>query len=725
MQMHDDEKLLMVKPVKDNPFKLDDEFISLYENKNPKYGMDILGLVTYYRTYSRPIPELGRNEHWYETVRRVVEGVMELQRLYCMNHTRKWSDIKAQRIGQVMYDKIFNFKVSPPGRGLWMQGTQFVKERGSAALNNCCYISTEHINDPEYGAYPWAWMMDFLMLGAGVSSDTRGKNKVTVKKPIGDVETYIIPDSREGWVNSVWLLIESYFKGTHPWNFDYSKLRSKGVPIKGFGGIASGPGPLIEMHENIREILDSRIDNVLTSVNIVDMFNNIAKCVVAGNVRRSATLLLGDADDKEFMTMKDPILHQKELWHHRWASNNSVNASVGKIKYEDFAESICRNGEPGFIWMDVIRTHGRMMDPPDTIDANVGATNPCSEIPLESGEMCNLVTVYPSHHDTYDEFEESLKYAYVYTKSVTLLDTGWPLTNEVMHKNRRIGISVSGIIDAFEKHGREKVLDWFTRGFEYVKKLDADYSKNWLFIPNSCRIGTVKPEGTVSILAGVSPGIHYPHDKYYIRRIRIAANSNLCEILENHGYHYELERDTKVFEFPIMTENFKDSKQTCTVEDQFKNAADLQRVWADNSVSITITFKHKVKRNEYGEPIDEDGNVINAENPKNPIVLESDIDEVIRCLYKYEGQLKCVSLLPDDPFAYPLMPYESITKEKFEEMWKPITPIDFHEINLFQAPENEEKYCNSDGCEYKQELENIKEAQQEKKQHDADTIELS
>jgi hypothetical protein len=700
-----DEELIMIRERKHNPFKLDDEFIEGYENKNPKYGMDIVGLITFYRTYSRPIPELKRNEHWFETVRRVVEGTFDIQREYCMKHKRNWSEIKGQRLAQIMYDKIFNFKISPPGRGLFMMGTQFVMERGGSALNNCAYVSTENIDDPNVGAYPFAWAMDFLMVGAGVSSDTKGANKIIVRPSCSDkTHIYIIPDTREGWVNSVYLLISEYFiKDSIKYKFAYYKIRDRGLPIKGFGGISSGHEPLKEMHESIREILENRAGSLLTSVDITDIFNNIAKCVVAGNVRRSSMLMLGDPDDFEFFNAKNPIDHAEELASHRWASNNSLNVTAGKTNYNKFIGSICRNGEPGFVWLDHCKNYGRMGDPPNTADSDVGGVNPCGEIALASQELCNLVSIYPSHHDTYDEFEESLKFAYMYAKTVTLIETNWPETNEIIQQNRRMGISPSGIMDSYHKHGKEKTLEWLRKGYEYVKKMDVEYSANWLHIPASRKLTTVKPEGTTSLLAGVSPGIHYPHDKYYIRRIRISKNSPLCEVLEDHGYRYELERDTKVFEFPMMSENFIKSKKDATVEDQFRNAVDLQRDWSDNAVSITVTFKHRISRDSAENPLDLQGNIVNEYNPVNPKIKESNMSEVLDCLFKYDKYLKCISLLPDDPFAYPLMPYESITKEKFDEMWKTIAPINFREINLYQAPETEDKFCSSDGCAIKNE----------------------
>jgi hypothetical protein len=303
-------------------------------------------------------------------------------------------------------------------------------------------------------------------------------------------------------------------------------------------------------------------------------------------------------------------------------------------------------------------------------------TGQCFEQVLESTEICNLVETYPSHADSYEEYEETLKYAYLWAKTVTLTKTMWPETNQVMLKNRRIGISQSGIIDAFVKHGRRNMMDWNNKGYAYIKKLDQIYS-DWLCIPRSKRVSSTKPSGSVSLLAGVSPGIHYPHAEYYIRRIRIAANSPLASILKDANYHWEYEiagiteearKATLVFEFPVHVENFEKSKEDATIWEQVKNAVDIQKTWSDNSVSITVTFK------------------------------ESEKGDISRVLEAYEDSLKAISFLPFMPTAYKLPPYETITREKYEEMWRDIKPIDFKKINLYSPPEGE-KFCSNDSCE--------------------------
>jgi hypothetical protein len=187
-----------------------------------------------------------------------------------------------------------------------------------------------------------------------------------------------VPDSREGWVNSWSTLLNSYFKGKEEVEFDYSQIRAKGLPIKGFGGIASGPEPLIESHKQIRKLLNANIGKPISSTVIADLFNMIASCVVAGNVRRSAILLLGEADDDDFVNLKNPDKQNgEEMAAYRWSSNNSISARVNETDYSKFVDSIAINGEPGFVWLENCRKYGRMGDPPDYKDINVKGLNPC------------------------------------------------------------------------------------------------------------------------------------------------------------------------------------------------------------------------------------------------------------------------------------------------------------------------------------------------------------
>ena len=230
-----------------------------------------------------------------------------------------WSASKAQRSSQTMFDKMFYMKFLPPGRGLFMAGTKFIEENNdSTPLYNCSFVSTEGIKDE--GTLSFTFGMSVLFMGTGLGFDTRGAGKMKIKKPHGKF-VYTIGDSREEWTNSLDLLLQSYFYGKRMPEFDYSKIRVAGLPLKRFGGTSSGPGPLKELHEAVIEICEKRIGEFLTSVDIVDIFNLIGRCVVAGSVRRSAEVAIGDPDDEDFLSMKDFNKFPKEVANHRWLSN--------------------------------------------------------------------------------------------------------------------------------------------------------------------------------------------------------------------------------------------------------------------------------------------------------------------------------------------------------------------------------------------------------------------
>jgi len=424
-------------------FVLSDNFVSKYKRKKPPFGFNGLGELVYMRTYSR-IKENGKNERWWETVQRVVEGTYSMQKNWIDSHQLGWNPWQAQASAHEMYDRIFNMKFLPPGRGLWAMGTTITEERGLyAALNNCAFVSTKTIKD-DYSK-PFCFLMDASMLGVGVGFDTKGAGEIIVKGINRDrtEEIYMIPDTREGWVESLRLLLESYFHGLPHIEFDYNQIRPAGAVIKGFGGVSSGHEPLKEVHDEIRNVLDDNSGEPITVTTIVDIMNLIGKCVVAGNVRRTAEIVFGDAYDDEYLDLKN-----YEVNPHReqygWTSNNSIFAELG-MDYTDVCKRIVDNGEPGFAWLENMRKYSRMQNGGDNKDHRVAGGNPCLEQSLESYELCCLVETFPSNHDSLEDYQRTLKYAYLYAKTVTLGRTHWPETNRVMLRNRRIGCSVSGV----------------------------------------------------------------------------------------------------------------------------------------------------------------------------------------------------------------------------------------------------------------------------------------
>jgi adenosylcobalamin-dependent ribonucleoside-triphosphate reductase len=647
-------------------FKLSEKFLEEFRGQQPKWGP--LGYVTFKRTYARPIREEGqpdRTEEFWESLRRVVEGCYTIQWNHCKNLKLPWIPFKAQKSAQEMYRLMWNFRFLPPGRGLWMMGTDYIYQRGSAALNNCAFVSTGEI-DVSFSE-PFCFLMDMSMLGVGVAFDTEGQGKVFIKQPDTAGYTHVVEDSKEGWVDLVRAVLESYIgQGKRPAKIDYSKIRPMGAPIRTFGGIAPGPGPLIECIKNIDVILKPRLGERITSSDITDLMNVIGKCVVSGGVRRTAELALGATDDEEYLTLKDPKLHEKQLREWRWASNNSVLAEVG-IDYGKVGMQTAKNGEPGYFWRRNAQAFGRLKDGETWRDAKVAGTNPCAEQSLESFEICNLVETFPSLHETYEEYKRTLKFAYLYAKTVTLIPTHNERTNAIMLRNRRIGLSQSGIVESFERHGRRAHFEWCDKGYQYIGELDKIYSQ-WLCIPESVKKTSVKPSGTVSLMPGVTPGIHYAHAKYYHRTIRIDKTSPLIGPLRAAGYRIEESvygDNTWVVYFPVKEEHFDRAKDEVSVWEQVENVAQMQYYWADNQVSATITFRPEEAR------------------------------DIPRILELYETRLKSISFLPLVEHNYPQAPYQTITREAYDAAAARLKEVDFHEMATAEA---QDLYCDGDKC---------------------------
>jgi ribonucleotide reductase alpha subunit len=234
--------------------------------------------VTYRRTYSRD------GEAWWQTCRRVIEGMFTVQRVHCLAAGLPWDEQRARHLAKEAFERLWRFQWTPPGRGLWAMGTRYVYERGGAALNNCGFISTKDIAD-DYAA-PFAWMLRMSMMGVGVGFDTRGKETVTVQAPRLSTQNHTIGDSREGWAAAMARMLSAYAgTGTLPATWDYSQIRPRGKPLRSFGGVASGPGPLKEMLEDLESLYETYFNERVDSRLIVDTMNIVGRCVVAGGVR--------------------------------------------------------------------------------------------------------------------------------------------------------------------------------------------------------------------------------------------------------------------------------------------------------------------------------------------------------------------------------------------------------------------------------------------------------
>lgn len=665
-------------------FHLTDEFLEPYKDKEVPWGFDIgggnsLSELTFILKYSRK-KEDGEKERWWEVCQRCVEGMYSILKDHAKYNRTPWNDLKAQKSARDAYDRMFHFKWTPPGRGLQHMGTQYIAEsRNGARLINCSAVSTEKIST--HSAYeatlPFTRLLEMSMNGVGTGIDARGAGNITLHQPIEEIETVVIEDTREAWADSLGTLLESFFfKNRKTIEFDYSEIRPEGTILKSFGGTASGPGPLKRMHEKISQLLSNREGELLTSRDIVDIANLSGKAAVAGGSRRSALIAFGYQDDEDYVNLKNWDLPENaertgaDGW--AWASNNSIIANADD-DLSSIINKISINGEPGIIWEDTMSKYGRLVDPETDKDIKSNLSNPCGEIQLENHELCNLAELYPTNHDNVEDLKKTIKHAYMYTKAVTLLPTPWAETNEVLVRNRRVGVSMTGVAQFVETRGWAEMRNWMNEGYRYLSAVDRKYS-SWLGVRESIKLSTIKPAGSTSLIAGVTPGVHWPTTSdYHIRRVRFLNTDPLLDILSAAGYLVEKDVNdplmTAVVSFPTKGIEMR-SEREVSVWEKASLAALAQRYWSDNMVSCTLSFR------------------------------EEETAELHPLLNSFQGQLKSASFLPihDAGTTYAQAPYEPLNKVEALEWQNSIVPIPKDLLYQAAGEFEEEKFCNSESC---------------------------
>ena len=756
-------------------FALSEEFLSRYASLKPSWGFGNLSQHIFEDKYSRILPDGSGKEQWWQTIQRVVEGSMNGLRthLHLNDNNDKFftDDEDEKQTAENMYDMMFHMKFLPPGRGLFAMGTSIPNEKGlHEAFNNCAFISTE--GDLADAA---ATLMNLAMLGVGPGFDTLNKQKIHRATKNPHAQPLIISDSREGWVRSVHVLILSYtVRGMEEPIFDYSSIRPEGEPIKTFGGIASGPKYLESLHQDISRLFVERLDRGgecrVDSRLVMDIMNLIGKCVVSGNLRRTAEIGFGEPEDEEFLDFKNySKFPERASFMH--VSNNSVRFQQPPTR-DQLRRVIDRciesYGDPGMFFLHTAREKGRTL-PEDhilytdydaakkNIDRKATGGNPCLEQTLESYELCCLVETFPKRciiegdaEASIEQWKNVCKMAFLYAKSVTLHVVPQDPIREVMARNRRIGVSQSGVVQALGALGKEEYTRWCQEGYIAIQEFDSEISER-LDVPRSIKTTSIKPSGTVSLLAGASPGAHYPIMGTYRRHIMVSDKEKL-EKLRSRGHYIVCMEETltngeKSYSCCVrfLVDFYGNDKENClkdvhgnplteqntTWMEKLDLVEFLQQMWADNQVSATITVprpetprppirptlktstdkvqrieyatQHKKDMTEYMEKLQEYIVQLEKYNESTEKLAKS----ISKRLYERDGSLKGIAFLFNTPAnsAYHNTPYEAIvTQEQFNKEMEEMkqyaderfySPTKKRIIQDAQSPMG----CSSDKCD--------------------------
>lgn len=652
---------------------LREEFLKSYPDFPPH--MENLAKLVYYRTYSRWLPEEGRRETWKETCARAVEYNCSLA---------PTSAYEAQRL----FDNMFNLKQFISGRSLWIGGSEASKKTKLANFN-CSFVVIDSIKS-------LCDLFYLLMVGTGVgvrilpsdvnelprfrqnvilhhqynkhSTKQKGRENTYVETD-GDMCIIHIGDSKEGWVDALKAYLLCLVNHDAPCHImlDYTEIRVKGATLSKFGGTASGYESIMDMFTKIHEVIQHGkysslpVHGKLRPIHCLDICNLIGQNVVVGGVRRTAEIAIIDPHDEECVHAKDNIQPGME---HRYMSNNSIfqEEKPSREKIHELFNSIRTSGEPGII--NVAEAKRRRAD--------FAGLNPCAEIILPPNAVCNLTTVnMVAFADEQGDVDwDSLEEAFVLSARagyrMTCVDLeleGW---NVAHHRDRLTGCSMTGWQDFIAKMsnntfvragGKAGILKWLRN---VIHEAGEDIASE-LKTPVPLLMTALKPEGSLSLVAnGVSPGVHWQHSPYFIRRIRVNAHDPLALTAKELGWqiHQEVGQDmetvtTLVIDFPVHSPS-EVTKADIPAVEQLKEYILFQKFYTDMNTSNTIT----VKPDEW--------------------------EEVEDFVYNHWDDMLGVTFLELNSTYYPLMPYEECTKEEYEELKSKMKPFDPDLLNAME-----------------------------------------
>ena len=589
------------------------EFLSSYKHTpNP---MEQLGAFVYSRTYSRYLPQYGRREFWWETVRRAVEYNCSLAPT-------------SREEAEQLYDNIYNLRQFLSGRTLWVGNTK-VADAYPMANYNCAFEVID-----SYHAFHDLFYL--LMIGSGVGvrvlkedamklpkirTDMKILHKAYSPREVqdrleytnldfsNDTVTMAIGDSKEGWAQA----LEHYFQFLT--NREYSKIRTviveydsirpRGERLHVFGGTASGYESMMAMLDKIHRVITTagmrsgKKYMKLAPIDLLDIANIIGENVVSGGVRRTSEICLIDQDDEECIQAKSSLYRQVDgHWEidksiaHRQMSNNSIyyRKKPTREQLHWHLQQMRYSGEPG--WINEEAGLKRR--------SNFKGCNPCGEILLDSHGMCNLTTVNVMAFvkDGVLDTEGLLKAQRLSVRAgyrMTCRELEIHEWDYVQQRDRLLGCSLTGWQDMVNATGmnREEQSSLLDKLRETAHEAAGKIARQ-LGQKEPLLVTTVKPEGTLSLLPTVSSGIHYSHSQYYVRRVRITATDPLCKVCEELGYPVfpEVGQDeetcrTKVVEFPVKAPEGRVKADVSAIE-QLENYKMFMTHYVDHNCSITV-----------------------------------------------------------------------------------------------------------------------------------------
>ncbi len=622
--------------------------------------------------YARWREEDNRRETWEETVQRYIDFWVDRGQIN-------------KATAKTLYSAIYNQDIMPSMRCLMTAGKAL--DRDNMAGFNCSYIAVDHVRAFDEILY-------VLMCGTGVgfSVERQSVNKLPeVGEEFHETDTTIIvQDSKIGWAKAFRELVTLLYSGQVP-SWDVSRLRAKGERLKTFGGRSSGSDPLVSLFRFTVSTFKLAAGRKLTSLEVHDIVCKIAEIVVVGGVRRSALISLSNLSDDRMRHAKSGNWWESDS--QRALANNSAVYNE-RPDFETFLEEWTalyksKAGERGIFSRTAAKKQAAKNGRRD-IDYDFG-TNPCSEIILRSGQVCNLSEIVVRSTDTFEDLKRKVELATILGTLQSSL-TDFRYVRSVWKKNTQeeclLGVSMTGIMDHPVMSGR----DTKTTGFDHpdtpnlpdilekLKEVAVVTNEKWakkLCINQSTAITCVKPSGTVSQLVDSASGIHARFSDYYIRTVRSDGKDPISAFLKDAGVPWEkdvMNEENYVFSFAIKAPDGSTSVDSLNVKQQLDLWETYQNHWCEHKPSVTIYY--------------------------------SDAEFLSAGQWLWDRLDSCsgISFLPRTDHVYQQAPYTAVTKEQYDEaLAKMPKEINWDLLSTFELEDTttgtQELACTAGGCE--------------------------
>ena len=610
----------------------------------------------YKRTYSRWLEDEARREDWPETIERFVGFIISER-----------PDIPDKTISKIR-KYMTEFGVMPSMRFLWAAGP------AAKADNTCIYnCSFAKINSVD----AFAECLYVLMCGTGFGFSVEAE-EVDKLPEIPEIKSgqglpkILIEDSKNGWADSVKTLMGSLYEGQNVY-FDYSAIRPEGARLLTMGGRASGPQPLVKLHDFIREIMHNAQGRKLTTIEAHDICNQIAEIVVVGGVRRSSQISLSDLDDQDMRHAKEwPFPIKRAMANNSAVFREKPSAADFLVEWGALAKS--GTGERGIFNLQAAQNKA----PARRYAPKIQGTNPCGEIMLRDMQFCNLSEVVVREDDDLDSLLDKVETA-TWLGVIQSSFTDFPYLRKEWKKNcdveALLGVSLTGQMDNHPVLTSEALKALKSRVLRIARKASGILGTK-MPAATTC----VKPSGTVSQLVDSASGVHPRYSQYYIRRYRIAARDPLFKLMKEAGVPCSPENGqdaetatTWVLEFPVKSPEDCVTRKDVTALDQLKHYKNLQHNWCEHNASMTV------------------------------YVRDDEWFEVGNWVYQNWDIINGVSFLPYDGGKYKLAPYEEIDVHTYERLIKEHPLIDYTQLSHYELEDNtqgkSEFACVGDKCE--------------------------